>query len=183
MPLQIDCSAEAEQYQLTAITCSAGGPLSVAARLMWENDCGVLPVIDDGGRLVGMVTDRDICMAAFTQGTLLDAIETRTAMAPNVLACHPDDSVEAVEKLMKDGQVRRIPVIDDDHKPVGIVSLNDLARHAAEEGRTQVNREVVSTLATISEPRIAVRSGDSARPTPVRASGTMAEPDRPSTAH
>jgi CBS domain-containing protein len=168
-----------------AITCSASGPLSIAARLMWENDCGVLPVVDDSGRLVGMVTDRDICMAAFTQGTLLDAIETRSAMAPNVLACHADDSVESVEKLMKDGQVRRIPVIDDDHRPVGIVSLNDLARHAAGEGRTQMNREFVSTLATISEPRTADRSGNSGRPrsTPVRASGTMAESERPSTAH
>jgi CBS domain-containing protein len=136
-----------------AITCPLGSPLSAAARLMWENDCGVIPVIDDGGRLVGMVTDRDICMAAYTQGAPLDAIETRTAMAPSVLACRADDSVESVERLMKEGQVRRIPIIDDDRRPVGIVSMSDLARHAADERRSQVNREVVSTLATISEPR------------------------------
>jgi len=167
-----------------AITCSASGPLSVAARLMWENDCGVLPVIDDSGRLVGMITDRDICMAAFTQGATLDAIETRTAMAPNVLACRPDDPVESVERLMKDGQVRRIPVIDDDHRPVGVVSLNDLARHAAGEGRTQVNREVVSTLATISEPRAAARSRENQpQSTAVRTGGAIGEPDRPSAAH
>ena len=150
-----------------AITCSASGPLSNAARLMWENDCGVLPVIDEGGRLIGMVTDRDICMAAYIQGSQLDAIETRTAMAANVLACRPDDSVESIERLMKNGQVRRIPVIDDDHRPVGVVSMNDLARHAAEGGRTQVNREVVATLATISEPRNG-RSGAHAESEPVR---------------
>ena len=136
-----------------AITCGAGSPLSTAARLMWENDCGVLPVVDDGGRLVGMVTDRDICMAAYTKGAPIDAIETRSAMAVNVLACRADDSLESVEQLMKDGQVRRIPIVDGDHRPIGILSMNDLARHAAEDRRGQVNREVVSTLATISEPR------------------------------
>jgi CBS domain-containing protein len=166
-----------------AITCSASGPLSIAARLMWENDCGVLPVTDDGGRLVGMVTDRDICMAAYTQGSQLDAIETRTAMAANVLACRPNDSVESIERLMKSGQVRRIPVIDEDQRPVGVVSLNDLARHAADEGRTQVNREVVATLATISEPRTGARPGEPTRSESVPASaGITPKADQP-TAH
>jgi CBS domain-containing protein len=110
------------------VTCSVDSYLNFVARLMWEHDCGTIPVVDREGRLAGIVTDRDICMAAYTQGGVLASIPVTTAMAKHVLASHVDDSVETAEELMTEGQVRRVPVIDNDGRPIGIVAMNDLAR-------------------------------------------------------
>jgi CBS-domain-containing membrane protein len=136
-----------------AVICPASCSLNEAARLMWEFDCGVIPVVDDEGRIAGMVTDRDICMAAYTQGRLLAEIPVTVAMARHVVACYEHDAVESVERLMQDHQVRRIPVLDTDRRPVGVVSLNDLARRAARSKRHATEHEIVSTLAAVSEPR------------------------------
>ena len=135
------------------VTCPINGTLDHAARLMWEFDCGVVPVVDDEGRLTGIVTDRDVCMAAYTQGKPLCEIPVTTAMSPQVIAVHANDSVESAESLMQQHQVRRLPVLDGRGHPAGIVSMNDLARKAA-HARNGMDHAVVETLAAISEPRI-----------------------------
>jgi CBS domain-containing protein len=135
------------------ITCPDSGTLDHAARLMWEFDCGIIPVVDAEGRLTGVVTDRDICMAAYTQGRPLRDIAVTIAMAKRVIAVHGDEIVETAELLMHDNQIRRVPVIDDDRRPIGIVSINDLARLAVRSKRSGVDRELVRTLAAICEPR------------------------------
>jgi len=135
------------------VTCPADSTLDQAARLMWEFDCGIVPVIGDDGRLVGVVTDRDICMAAYTQGKALSAIPVGTAMATQVVAVHGEELIEQAEHLMRDSQIRRLPVLDNDNRPVGIVSMNDLARLAARAHKNAVNRELVDTLATVCKPR------------------------------
>jgi CBS domain-containing protein len=127
--------------------------LNDVARAMWERDCGSVPIVDAEGRLRGIITDRDICMAAYTQGKALQEILVDTSMAAHVLVCHVDDSLETAEQLMREGQVRRIPVIDNDGRPAGIVSLNDVTRAAAEHRRANTDREVVETLAAVGEPR------------------------------
>jgi CBS domain-containing protein len=137
-----------------AITCPMGSTLNAAARLMWDYDIGAVPVVDFEGRLVGVVTDRDLCMAAYTQGRRLDEIPVDTVMAKDVLACHMNDSVDAIEALMQSGRVRRIPVVDNDRRPVGVVALNDLARLAARARKSVVDRELIATLAAICEPRV-----------------------------
>jgi CBS domain-containing protein len=138
-----------------AITCKPEDTLNTAARLMWENDCGVLPVVDDDGRLVGMVTDRDICMSAYTQGAPLHQLPVSGAMAKEVFSCHPQDSLDSAEQLMSEVQIRRMPVIDDDHHPVGVLSLNDIARHAASTRTSNgLDHEIVQTLAAICQPRL-----------------------------
>ena len=135
------------------ITCPSSGTLDHAARLMWEFDCGIVPVVGDDGRLVGVVTDRDICVAAYTQGRALREIPVTVAMATRVVAIHAEDVVETAELLMHDNQLRRVPVIDNDGRPIGIVSMNDLARLAARSERSGVDRELVRTLAAICQPR------------------------------
>ena len=135
------------------ITCSSDCALNVAAQLMWDHDCGTIPVVDHEGRLTGMITDRDICMAAYTQGLPLQAIPVASAMTRYALACHLDDSVNTAEELMREGQVRRVPVIDNDGRPVGIVAVSDITRFAASAKEINVDRAVVSTLAAISTPR------------------------------
>lgn len=136
-------------------TCNATDSLSTAARLMWERDCGAIPVVDEMGELVGIVTDRDICMAAYTQGKPLQTIPVATAMSGRVYSCKPDDSIESVEQLMQENQIRRVPVVDGGKRPIGFVSLNDLARDAKSRHETGVEREFVQTMAAICERRLA----------------------------
>ena len=115
--------------------CQLSDNLDQAARLMWEDDCGAVPVIDAGGRAVAMLTDRDICMAAYTQGKALKQIGVSTAMSRSLHACLPDDPLEQVEQLMMEHQLRRIPVLDDDGHPVGILGNNGaLVAEAALKG-------------------------------------------------
>ena len=140
--------------------CRSGDPLTTAARLMWDTDCGAVPVLDEAGqRVVGMITDRDICMAAYTQGCGLGAGSVGSAMSRQPHTCKPGDSIELVEEVMRRDQVRRLPVVDDG-RLVGMLSLNDLALAAGNRKGSktgQVTLEgVVTTLARICERRAPV---------------------------
>jgi len=136
-----------------AVTCLSSDSLDIPARLMWEYDCGAVPVVNDDGRLAGVVTDRDICMAAYTQGRPLHTIPVASAMAKHPVATHGNDTIEAAEVLMRDNQIRRVPVLDDNGRPVGVLSMNDLARLAVRAKRSEVDRTVVQTLAATCQPR------------------------------
>lgn len=114
-------------------SCHVGDTLEQAARLMWEKDCGAIPVLDESGRVIAMLTDRDICMAAYTQGKPLSGISVRSSMSKELFSCQPLDSVTAVEQLMREHQIRRIPVLDMEGLPVGVLSLNDVALAAAHQ--------------------------------------------------
>jgi CBS domain-containing protein len=116
-----------------AITCHVNDSLMDAAHRMWERDIGALPVVNDDGKLTAIITDRDICMAAYTQGHALDELLVNSAMAMNVAAAFPEASLRDIEQLMARHQVRRIPIVDAAGKPLGIVSLNDLALANDEE--------------------------------------------------
>ena len=135
------------------VSAPTSATLDAIARLMWEFDCGTIPVIDDAGHLAGIVTDRDVCMAAYTQGKPLAAIPVTTAMASPVIACHVGDAIETAEHLMRDNQIRRLPVLDSESRPVGVVAMNDLTRFAARAKKSGVDREIVQTLAGICQPR------------------------------
>lgn len=77
-------------------TCRSNDPLHIAAQRMWDSDCGVVPVVNDEGCAVAMITDRDICMAAYTQGKPLAEIEVRSAMSHELYSCGPNDSLQEV---------------------------------------------------------------------------------------
>jgi CBS domain-containing protein len=139
------------------VTCRPEDSLARVAGLMWDHDIGCLPVVDDSERVLGMITDRDVCMAAYTRGLALDDLRVAGAMARDVLACSPRQSLLEAENVMRLGRVRRAPVVDDDGRVIGIVSLSDLARESMREpsGRRPAlgPDEVTATLATIAEPR------------------------------
>ena len=136
-------------------TCSVSDTLDRAAQLMWDEDCGCLPVVDGVRRLLGMITDRDICMAAYTQGQPLHMLHVGGAMAKTVYSCGHKDEIESVQKTLRSHQVRRLPVIDRDGCVIGILSLSDIARLAAPLGKpvTSMAPDVVQTLAAVSQPR------------------------------
>jgi CBS domain-containing protein len=137
--------------QREVISCTINDNLQRAAQLMWDHDIGCLPVVDTEGHVAGMVTDRDVCMAAYTQGRPLHGLPVTLAMATHVFACGANDELATVERAMSKYQIRRMPVIDDQGYPVGIISLNDIVR-AANTGKVPP-AEVASTLAAVSTPR------------------------------
>lgn len=140
-----------------AVSCHANESLNVAAALMWDHDCGAIAVVNDDGKLVGVITDRDICMATYTQGRPLHEILVNHAMSKHVVAAHPQNSLEDLEGLMATHKIRRIPVIDGEGRPIGIVSLNDLARESAQPDTKVKNaaQKVLHTLAAVCTPRFA----------------------------
>jgi CBS domain-containing protein len=133
-------------------TCLETDPINWAAQLMWENDFGCVPVVDGEGDLVGIITDRDICMAAYTQGRRLSDMTVGTAASKNVTTVNENDSLHHAEKVMHDMQVRRLPVLDDDRQLVGILSIGDLARRAREIG-DGIPWHIVGAIVGISERR------------------------------
>jgi CBS domain-containing protein len=132
--------------------------LDCAARIMWEKDCGVVPIVDAGAQAVGMITDRDICIAAYTQNTLLGQIPISSIGLKPVVAVRPHDSAQSAESLMQKHQVRRLAVVDDAGRLVGMLSLNDLARGSGHHPRDLPSDEIARTLAAISQPRAAAAS-------------------------
>ena len=139
-------------------TCLMDDSLNSAAQLMWEGDCGVLPVVGQDGSVVGMIRDRDIWMAAYTRGRSLGDLRVGNAMANQVTFCSPDSTLEAAMSLMKEARVHRLPVVDSQGKLAGILSLNDLAREARKQakgsGREVRPVDVADTLGVLCEHRL-----------------------------
>jgi CBS-domain-containing membrane protein len=131
-------------------SCSPDEPLNAAAQQMWERDCGVVPVLVNG-ELAGIITDRDICMAAYTQGRPLASIAIKDVMARHVHACRRDDTLARAASLMADGQVRRLPVVDAENRLVGIVSMADIARSAPVLGQREAAELVLQLTRAVSQ--------------------------------
>ncbi len=141
-----------------AKSCREYNTLNTAAQVMWDHDIGCLPIVDHDNRVIGMLTDRDVCMSAYLQGGPLTATSVTSAMSKEVFSCRSDDQIASAEHLMREQQVHRLPVLDAERRLVGIISLNDIAREAARESQTTIPREVsdaelISTIASISAPR------------------------------
>lgn len=138
--------------------CSPTSSLADAAGLMWENDCGIVPVVTEGEKVVGLITDRDICMAACTQGRNLSNIAIEEIFSGKVFACEPDDDIHVALKTMRENKVHRLPVVDSNGKLEGILSMNDIVLKAQEaSGKTQPElsyTEVLNTYKSICEHRL-----------------------------
>lgn len=133
--------------------CTPDTSAEEAARLMRENDCGVIPVVDgDEKTLVGVVTDRDIALRGVAEGLGPDA-PVSELMTPSPQSCSPDDDVHDVEQVMMRKQIRRVPIIDAAGHLVGIIAQADLARKLGND------QEVGELVEHISEPGRRVRSG------------------------
>jgi len=115
-------------------TCSSNDTLDTAARLMWEGNCGFVVVADDG-KAKAVLTDRDICMAAYTTGRALRDIVVSTAASRSLFAVHDKDNLDLVESLMRDKHIRRVPVLDAAGAVIGVVTLNRLVSSAGQLGR------------------------------------------------
>jgi CBS domain-containing protein len=128
-----------------ALTCHPETSLAVAARLMRDEDYGTLPVTDRKGRLVGIITDRDIClMLASTNRNALN-IAVNEAMTPEVVSVSADDSPHDALARMKQARVRRLPVRNGMGRVAGIVSIEDVVLRGIEQGGVEPG-DIVSAL-------------------------------------
>jgi len=141
------------------VTCRPEESLNDAARIMWERDCGFVPITAsrESERVVGVVTDRDICMAAFRRGLPLKEIPIGEVMSTGIRMCKPSQDLDAAESILREAHIHRLPVIGDDDRLLGVISLADIAREAARNAsvvrRSVTTEEVGTTLAGIREPR------------------------------
>ncbi len=113
-------------------TLTTEDTLNCAAKLMKDHALGCVPIVDQAGRLAGILTDRDIALAAHSFGEALWRLRIADTMHSPVYTCGPSDGVEVAVRTMREHRVRRLPVIDAERRPVGMISLDDLA-HASRQ--------------------------------------------------
>ena len=112
-----------------AVCCAAGTNVGEAVELMWVNNCGMLPVIGTGGKLEAIVTDRDISIALGTRNRLAGELTVREIAIKNVVTCKPEEEIHEALQTMADKQVRRLPVVNEQGVPQGILSIDDIITH------------------------------------------------------
>lgn len=131
--------------------------LHKATREMWTHACGAVAVLGESGRVVGMLTDRDVCLAAMIQEDTLENLSVASAMSPVVQTCSADDGLRAAEDLMRKHHIRRLPVLGDDGELVGMLSIDDLAvvaaLHKGEREAGLTPDDIALTLAAVAAPR------------------------------
>lgn len=137
-------------------TCSPEDMLNVPAQLMWDHNVGSVVVVE-GGRIVGMITDRDVCMGAYTTGMPLWGIRVRHSMTKDPVILREDASVGIAERVMREFGVRRLPIVNRANALVGLLSIDDIAREARREwGRERAEvpaDDVAETIASVVETR------------------------------
>lgn len=129
-------------------TCMYLDTAQHAAMLMKQHDIGFLPVVNEGQRLLGVVTDRDLCLKATAEGRLPAHMRVHECMTVNPVCCLETDSVRTVLALMARNQIRRIPIIDEQKRVLGLVSVCDFIRHGAVTGR-----DIYLVLRRITAPK------------------------------
>lgn len=130
-------------------SCHPWTNLSEVAMMMWNHDCGIIPVVSDQNTVTSVITDRDICMSVATQHRRAEEITVGEVTNGSLYLCHPEDDVTMVLKTMGENQVRRLPVTDHDGHLVGVISINDLVT-ASRSTKTPTYSSVVETLKAIS---------------------------------
>ena len=125
--------------------------LADAAQLMWENDCGVLPIIKDGRLVIGMITDRDICMAVAMRDANPSGVSVEQVMTGKVYSAKPEDDIEEALAAMREHKIRRLPVVNPEGELEGILSMNDVVLNAR-AGKTGIAYgEVIKTYQAICQ--------------------------------
>jgi CBS domain-containing protein len=113
-----------------AVCCGPETNVGRAVELLWERNVGMLPVVDGNGKLIGIVTDRDLCIAMGTRNRLPGDLTVGEIAMQKVFTCKPDDDVHEALSIMSAKQIRRLPVVNREGVPLGILSLDDLVVHS-----------------------------------------------------
>ena len=132
------------------VFCQPGDSLTTVANIMKQKDVGSVPVVESGGsrRLVGIITDRDIVVKAIAEGRSPEAATVKDAMTPNPVSCREEDDVDHALKLMKERQVRRMPIVDSAGQLTGIIAQADVATRVNKDSKTGELVEAISETGT-----------------------------------
>jgi CBS domain-containing protein len=145
-------------------SCRPDDNLAAVAGLMWDNNCGTLPMVDEAGRVRGMITDRDIAIAVATRGRLASEITVGEVVSGRVVYCTLDEDIKSALEKMGQERVRRLPVINRDGLLQGILSLDDAAIHAQESKRGHLPdlsyEDVVNTYKAICGRPVAAKAAE-----------------------
>ena len=131
--------------------CNLEDSLTAAAEIMWQKDCGVVPVIGEKQKVVGMITDRDICIAAATRNQKTSDIKAGEMLRGEVVSCAPTDDIETALKKMRKFQLKRLPVLTETGELAGVLSMADILLLAKKD--KELKKKIYSTLKAIGTPR------------------------------
>lgn len=134
-----------------AVFCTPQDNLAVVANLMIERDCGVLPIVDEAKKVVGMITDRDICITAAMREQKPSDLFAADFAGKKVVLCRADENIADVLKKMKKYQVKRLPVTSQEDVLIGIISIADILPTIGKH--KSLKKKLLSTLKSISKPR------------------------------
>jgi CBS domain-containing protein len=139
-------------------TCRRESSLGAAVEILWNQNCGFLPVVDAEDKLVGVITDRDICIALGTRNHLPGEVFVGDVTSGNAITCRTDDEIHYILPLMAEARVRRLPVLNSHGKLAGVISMDDIVLHA-ETGRfgkapTLTFDEVAAALKRLYRPAL-----------------------------
>ena len=137
-----------------AKSCRMDTNLAAATAIMWNTDCGALPVLDGGEKVVGMITDRDICIAAGTRNWIPSEIKVSDVVPQKIYTCAGEDDIHAALKTMQTQKVRRLPVVNQDGKLQGILCLDDVALNASKRNSLSYE-DMIDTLKAVCDRRTA----------------------------
>ena len=142
-------------------SCGPGADLAAAAMIMWRQDCGVVPVVDAQKRVIGVLTDRDICMAVATRHRRPEELRVSDLIGRRLFTARPEDDVHVALETMRNERVRRLPVVDAEQRLVGMASINDVVLCAERAtGRATTNltaNDVLETLKAIGAHAVPMR--------------------------
>jgi len=137
----------------SAVCCKPETNIGAAVELLWTHNCGMLPVVNNEGNLIGVITDRDICIAMGTRNRLPGDLTVREVAVTTVASCRADDEIHSAMRNMAEHHVRRLPVVDDRNVPVGVLSMDDIVVHGDmkkwEGGCELYSEEIVRCLKRI----------------------------------
>jgi CBS-domain-containing membrane protein len=139
--------------------CSPGTNAAAAAEIMWTNSCGALPVVEDDGRVAGIVTDRDLFIALGTTNRIAADLLVGEVMSRDVATCAPADDVQTALRTMANRKLRRLPVVDSSGKLSGILSTDDVVLNA--DAGELSDREIVKTMKAICDRQSGRETGPS----------------------
>ena len=129
--------------------CSPQTNAAAAAEMMWRKNCGILPIVEDGGRVIGTVTDRDLFIALGTSNRRAAEVPVGEIMNRDLVVCKPGDDVHAALKTMAQRQLRRLPVVDETGALKGVLSLSDIALRSGDD----LSMEVLNAARAIYDRR------------------------------
>jgi signal-transduction protein with cAMP-binding, CBS, and nucleotidyltransferase domain len=137
----------------TAFCCGAEMNLGKAVELMWIHNCGMLPVVASNGKLTAVLTDRDVCIALGTRNHLAGDLKVEDVATSPAFTCEAEDEIHEALGTMASKQVRRLPVVDKNGMPQGVLSIDDIVSHS-DKNKTQgccelASEEIVRTLKRI----------------------------------